>query len=516
MSLDTKKDTSNGILLFTILLAVFIVPMALSGTGIILPAIGQSMGSKINIVSLQWVAPAFNLCFASFTLLWGAFADRFGRTKSFTAGCLLFAIASIISGLSSNGYLLDIARALAGIGAATVFACGPAILSNTFSGHALTRAFALFGSVAGAGVAFGPTLAGILLHIFGWQSVFYTHAIGLALVVALSFMFKEKKNYQAHTVSFDWLGSGLFVVGLFTLMFTIVQSSQWGVLSLPIISIFAGAVILFALFIYREKHYLAPMLHLEILKNPTFLAMTMVPVVLAFCYVTIILYLPIYLMSVLHFNPLNAGIAIILLTGPVFVLPFLSAKLIRIGLTPKTIITIAMGFMLFSIFSLQIINPHSTLLALAIPMLTGGISMGLSFGTVDGIALSTISEEKSGMAAGLLNTFRLGSEAIAITIFASIFTTSLYSHLSSIGGALVGVDYLSAWLNAIAAGHIDLNLNSFGVNDASKQTYATQQAIIGFDKAFHVTLWVMGGIGVVLTAWILNLLKSSSKKLLTS
>lgn len=508
MKSGAENISSKAILLFTILLAVFIVPMSLAGTGIILPAIGQQLGTKISVVSLQWVAAAFNLCFASFTLLWGTLADRFGRARAFTAGCLLFALASIASGLATNGYALDMARAIAGIGAAAVFACGPAILSNNFSGHALTRAFAWFGSVAGVGVAFGPTMAGALLHWFGWQSVFYTHAIALLLVAILSLAFKDKRNAQVHQVSFDWQGSGLFVVGLFALMFAIVQSSQWGGFSLPIIGILAGVVMVFILFIRREKNYAAPMLHLEILKEPVFLAMTMVPVVLAFCYVTIILYLPIYMMSVLHFNPIDAGIAIILLTGPVFVLPFLSSKLIQIGLTPKTIISIAMAFMLFSIFSLQIINPHATLLILAIPMLAGGISMGLSFGTVDGIALSIIPEEKSGMAAGLLNTFRLGSEAVAITVFAAVFTIALYAHLSSVGVTLVGSEHLSAWLNAIAEGHVNVSLSAFGVNTMAAQQYATQQAIIGYDKAFHVALWVMSGIGVLLTAWILILLKS--------
>ena len=144
-------------------------------------------------------------------------------------------------------------------------------------------------------------------------------------------------------------------------------------------------------------------------------------------------------------------------------------------------------------------------------MLAGGISMGLSFGTVDGIALSTVSEEKSGMAAGLLNTFRLGSEAIAITIFAAIFTATLYTHLFSVGVTLVGTEHLFVWLNAIAEGHMNIDLSSFGVTSIATQQYAAQQAIIGYDKAFHVTLWVMGGIGVILTAWILMLLKSSQK-----
>ena len=317
MSSIVEKTPSKAVLLFTILLAVFVVPMSLAGTGIILPAIGQYLGEKITIISLQWVAGSFNLFFACFTLLWGALADRFGRSRMFAMGCLLFTIASTASGMAPNGFVLDVARAFAGIGAAAVFACGPAIISNNFSGLALTRAFALFGSVAGAGVAFGPTMAGALLHNFGWQSVFYTHAIALVLVTVLSFTFKEKHLRLNHNASFDWLGSALFVTGLFALMFAIFQSSQWGWFSIPIISILLGVVIIFVLFIYREKRYISPMLNLDILKERVFLAMTLVPVVLAFCYVTIILYLPIYFMGILQLNPVDAGIAIMSLTGPV-------------------------------------------------------------------------------------------------------------------------------------------------------------------------------------------------------
>lgn len=78
--------TNKPLLLFTILLAVFVVPSSISGTAIALPFITQELGN--NAMALQWVVNAFNLFFVSFTLIWGAMADKFGAKKCLLSVCL--------------------------------------------------------------------------------------------------------------------------------------------------------------------------------------------------------------------------------------------------------------------------------------------------------------------------------------------------------------------------------------------------------------------------------------------
>ena len=120
----------KNLILLSILLAVFVVPSSISGTAIALPYIARDLGD--NPTLLQWVVNAFNLFFAAFTLIWGSLSDRFGATKALKFGISLFLLGSLLSSLANSLALLDIARAIAGIGGASVFACGSAILIKSF------------------------------------------------------------------------------------------------------------------------------------------------------------------------------------------------------------------------------------------------------------------------------------------------------------------------------------------------------------------------------------------------
>ncbi len=153
--------------LAAILLAVFVVPMSISGTAVALPGIGADTGA--GPAPLQWVVNAFNVAFACFTLVWGSVADIVGRVRAFAAGAAVYAVASLASALASDVLLLDAARALAGIGGAAIFSCGSAILSTVYEGPARAKAFALFGTVAGVGIAVGPSLSGALLQTVSWR-----------------------------------------------------------------------------------------------------------------------------------------------------------------------------------------------------------------------------------------------------------------------------------------------------------------------------------------------------------
>jgi MFS family permease len=147
--LVTTKSSQN-ILLFCVLLAVFVVPTSISGTAIVLASINSELHS--NAVTLQWVVNSFNLTFACFTLAWGGLADVFGSKKSFLLGSTLYFMASIFSWMAQDIYMLDISRAIAGIGGAAIFSCGSAILIKEFSGEQRTKAFALFGTTAGVNI----------------------------------------------------------------------------------------------------------------------------------------------------------------------------------------------------------------------------------------------------------------------------------------------------------------------------------------------------------------------------
>ena len=78
-----------------------------------LPAIETDLAT--SVVVIQWLVNAYTLCLAAFLLAGGAAGDLFGRRRVFVIGMTIFALASLLCGLSFSVTQLILARALQGI-----------------------------------------------------------------------------------------------------------------------------------------------------------------------------------------------------------------------------------------------------------------------------------------------------------------------------------------------------------------------------------------------------------------
>ncbi|MEJ8821714.1 MFS transporter [Variovorax humicola] len=505
-----KSVTSKG-LLVVILLAIFVVPSSISGTAVALPAIG--VDTHASLTTLQWVVNAFNLTFACFTLVWGALADAFGRKRCFILGAVLYSTGSLLSAMADSPLVLDLARALAGVGAAAIFSCGIALLSTHFDGAARMRAFAMFGTVAGLGVSLGPTLSGLVLDNFNWRAIFWWHTGALVLVLLGSPLIHRDKQRAPITFShFDALGSLLFILALLALMIAIVQGSQWGWGSHGVRALIFSFVVLLAVFVWQEKRHRQPMLDLSLLANRRFVGMALVTVAASFGFVTLLTYLPSYLVSVLRLAPTEAGLTMLLLTLPMLVCPILAGRLVTHGVSPTGVLNTSLLCLLAGISSLAIAShPGMPLWQLAMPLLLVGVGMGLSAGLVDGMALKAVPEERAGMAAGLLNTFRLASEAIAVALYGSLLATLLGERLRGpLSTFAKNDDVLLNWINNVAAGNLDTPVLAVA---AEKAELMRGMLIGGYDNAFHIVLWAIASILTALLALIAWLLIRPRKAL---
>lgn len=175
---EVPSATPSRATLPVVLAAQFVTPMAIAGTAIALPLISEDLGS--NPTALQWVVNGFNIAFALTTLLWGAVSDRIGHRRTFGLGAALVVAGSVGSVAAPNLLVLDLARVLAGVGAAAILTGSTALLSAAYEGPARTKAFAVFGTVNGLGLALGPTISGLLISLLDWRGVFVVHALILA------------------------------------------------------------------------------------------------------------------------------------------------------------------------------------------------------------------------------------------------------------------------------------------------------------------------------------------------
>lgn len=426
-AVETKS--SHTMILFCILIAVFVVPTSISGTAIVLPAISADLHSQT--ASQQWVVNAFNLTFASFTLAWGGLADVFGSKRTFISGAGLYFLASVLSWSAGNIYILDAARALAGIGGAAIFSCGSAILIQTFSGARRTRAFALFGTTAGLGITFGPTISGWLLSVAGWREIFVVHAIALFIVLILTPTIPAAVKKE-NKPSLDIAGILLFISALFLLMAGITQGAGLGWTSNFTLMLMGAGLVLMLCFIAVEKRSSNPMVNFALLGNHYFLSMILIPVVASFCFVTLLTWFPTWLTAMKSLSPLYSGLVMLALTSPVLVLPIVAGKLVTHGVSASLLLVISLILFVGGLMLLWVFNQGSmSLVQILFSLFLVGSGMGLSAGLVDGIALSVVSAHEVGRAAGILNTFRLGSEAIAVAIYGSLMSTGIFHALAS-------------------------------------------------------------------------------------
>lgn len=505
--LENTPEAVNAdrLVLGAILLAIFVVPTSISGTAVALPSI--AIDTQATIASLQWVATAFNLTFACFTLAWGAVADIIGRKRAFTIGIAVYALASLASAVASNVIVLDAARAAAGIGAAAIFAAGSAILSTTFDGAARLRAFALAGAMAGIGVAVGPTLSGLFVDTFGWRSIFLVHAATLLVVLAIVPFVRERGPGVRPGAKIDVPGTAIFVTSLSLLIVGIVQTPQWGWASPGVLGLFAAFFAGMALFVAVERRQAQPMLDLSVLRNRAFVGWCLGTLVPSFGFFTLLTYLPSYLTTVASDSAHSAGLIMLLLALPLFLCPVIAGKLVQNGMSPVAVMIGGLGCLILGDASLSVIGPHVSTFVFAVPMLLVGAGMGFSAGLVDGQALQSVEPEKAGMAAGFLNTLRLGSETIAIASYGALLAIALHAT----AGSGIGAYNLSdpgRVVDTVAAGNV---VSALEAVPAAQRAAFHGFLIQSYDAAFHGVLWVLMSICIALTLAIVLLLRRAKQ-----
>jgi MFS family permease len=134
-----------------------------------LPDIQRALNSSFS--DLQWIVDAYALTLAAFLLTAGSLAEMFGRRLLYLVGLAVFTFASVLCGFAVSTVMLQLSRALRGVGGAIMFAVSLALLADSFRGKDRV-AFGAWGAVTGLAVAIGPLLGGVLTSGLSWRWIF--------------------------------------------------------------------------------------------------------------------------------------------------------------------------------------------------------------------------------------------------------------------------------------------------------------------------------------------------------
>ncbi len=492
-AVEAARPANTRVTLIAVALASLMVPLAVTGPALALTSMGGDLSA--NVSGLQWVLNAYNVTFAASLLAAGGLADRFGRRRVLIAGTAIYTAMSLVTGLASTILVVDIARAVQGIGSAGILTAGAATLAATFEGPARAKAFGVLGTAFGCGLALGPLAAGALVDVAGWRSVFLLNVVLGAIVLVLAPRLTESRNEVTGPI--DLGGLVTFSLSLFLLAMGFVQGPVSGWDSAVTIGSFVGAAVFMALFVVAERRAKNPTFDLSLFRRPTFVVVMSQPFTIVFGFVILVVYLPPYFQGVDGLTATAAGALLLPLMLPVFVLPMLIGQIAaRVPLR----VLLAMSSLLIAAGSLWLmtLEPGQSAMAVAGPLAVFGIGVGSAFGVMDNAAVSSVPVERAGMAAGMFNTIRITGESVAVAGAAALLGSLTMNRILDTGLDLPA-DRLSTVAVQAAQGRMD---EAVAAAPAGQGQAVLDAATSGITSAMHGTflaIAVLAAVGAVAT-----------------
>jgi len=410
---------------------------------IALPKIAVSL--HFSAANLSWVITAYTLAFGGLLLLGARAGDLLGRRRVFIAGIALFTFASFLGGMAPwSGWLLA-ARALQGAGGALAAPSALALLMIMFrDGQERVRALGWYTAVSIGGGAIGLILGGLLTQWASWRWVLFVNVpIGIIVVFLARRLLTETPARNGH---FDVLGALTSMVGVGSLAYGFVSAATSGWTDSITIGALAVGVALLAVFVVLERRATEPITPLTLFADRSRSASYLARLFLTAGLFGMFFFLSQFLQDVLHYSPLETGLAFLPLTAALFLTSQLSARglVTRFGGKPVMVtgLTISTIGMLF----LTQLSATSDYLSVLGPLVLFGAGNGLAFVPLTSVSLSGVRPEEAGAASGLVNVMQQLGGALGLAVLVSVFGTAAQQAASQPAAAMrqafvVGADH---------------------------------------------------------------------------
>jgi EmrB/QacA subfamily drug resistance transporter len=433
-SLDQAPEASSlssrrGIAILLLLsLVQFMDILDASILNIALPSIKDDLGFSQQ--DLQWVVNGYILTYGGFLLLGGRMADLLGRRLVLVTGLVIFAGSSLIGGLAHSSSLLVGARFAQGLGAAMLSPAALSTLTSTFrSTRDRNTALGVWAAVSGIGGAAGVLFGGLLTEGPGWRWVLFVNVPFSAVAFVGALLLLKPERMKARLASFDALGALLVTGGMLLLVYGLVKAPDVGWGATRTIAELAVAGLMLAAFVANELRVANPLVPMSILRVRGVAVADATQMVAVAGFLPMFFFLTLYMQTVLHYSPIQTGIAYLPLTGGFIIAASISSQLFaRIGTKPVTLVgaVVAAG----GLYWLSRVPVDGSYVSDILPgLLIASIGLGGVFTALTTAANAGVDQDKAGLAAGLLNTGQQLGGALGLAILSALATSRTTSLL---------------------------------------------------------------------------------------
>ncbi|HEM7803912.1 TPA: MFS transporter, partial [Burkholderia cenocepacia] len=325
---DVAAPARHRLALPALCIAVLIAQIDTAIVNLATEPIGTAFGARVG--ALQWVIDAYNLAYAVLLLTGGLIGDLYGRRRAFVLGATVLSGASVVCALAPTLGVLIAGRALAGAGAALLIPASLAIVRVLWRDPAeRARALGIWAACGGIAMIVGPTLGGVLIHAFGWRSIFgVVIPFGIAAIALASAVVPESADPRGRR--FDPAAQVLGAIAIGCVVFATIDARHDPLRAALLIGTGAAAI---ALFVRIERRLgTAALVPLDLFANRTFRGMLVGNGAMTFGGYGMLFVLPLAWQSHHVLDATGAGLALLPMSVPFALVSFGSgAVAARVG-----------------------------------------------------------------------------------------------------------------------------------------------------------------------------------------
>ncbi|WP_248148760.1 MFS transporter [Microbacterium aoyamense] len=430
-----------------VLLAVSQFVMILDSTvmNVSISTVAADLGTDIS--GMQAAITFYALTMAAFMLTGGKLGDKWGRSRAFRVGSIVYGIGSLTTALSPNLTVLMLGWSLVeGLGAVLVIPAIAALAAINYSGRERIVAFSALGAVTGFAAAAGPLIGGLVTTYASWRYVFVGETIVMIIVLLVSGRIRDVEPDPKLRI--DLLSVVLSASGMAILVFGLLQSKTWGwIVPLdppvvgdviiaplgvsPVAYLILIAVVVLWLFFQRqralERSGRKPLLSVSLLRIPALRSGLTMFMAQYFAIAALFFVVPVYLQTILGYDALQTGLKILPLSVGLILFSILGSRLSTVrsarNLGRIGQFTLAAGVLLV----LGAIQPTLSGWLFAVGMFVVGAGFGLLASQLGNVNMSAVGEKDTSEVGGLQGTFQNLGSSFGTAVVGSVFILMLTS-----------------------------------------------------------------------------------------